>query len=114
MGAFAGLRTGAIAWLAEVDRIADDGFPGGRRELWAGLVEANWSFRRGHNVKLTAEGLDPDRDVDEDERSRYGLMWEYTPWPYVQLRAGVRVYDGIPQNAVQNRRQLILEWHAFF
>ncbi len=113
-GVFAGVRTGPIAWLGEVDYIDDDGFPNGNRRLWAGLIEANWNFLKGHNLKLTAEGFDPDDDVDEDEQSRYSLFWEYTPLPYVQLRVGARLYDGIPQSDVQNRRLVIAELHAFF
>ena len=114
IGAFAGLRTGPVAWLGEVDRISDAGFPGATRELWAGLVEANWGFLRGHNLKLSFEGFEPDADVPEDEQSRLSLLWEYTPWPFVQLRVGGRRYDGIPQNALQNRTLFIAELHAYF
>jgi hypothetical protein len=114
IGAFAGLRTGPVAWLGEVDRITDAGFPGGTRELWAGLIEANWAPFKGHNLKLSFEGFEPDADVSEDEQSRVSLMWEYTPLPFVQLRVGGRRYDGIPQNALQNRTLLIAELHAYF
>lgn len=62
----------------------------------------------------TFEFLDPDTDVDEDEQNRYSLVWEYTPIQYLQLRSGVRVYDGIPQNELQNRRFGFIELHAFF
>jgi hypothetical protein len=114
LGAYAGLRTGPVVWLGELDRIVDAGFPGGSREMWAGLIEANWAFLPGHNLKLTAEGYEPDRAVAHDEQARYSLMWEYTPLPFVQLRVGGRFYDGIPQNALQNRRLLIAELHAYF
>jgi len=111
---FAGLRTGPIAWLAEADYIEDQGLPDDRRRQWVGLLEANWMPRRGHNLKGTVESLDPDTDVDEDERNRYSFVWEYTPIQYLQLRGGVRVYDGIPQNELQNRRFGFIELHAFF
>jgi hypothetical protein len=114
LGIHAGLRTGPVAWLAEADRISDDGFPGGRRVLWAGLLEANWSFARGQNLKASFEAFEPDDDVAEDEQARVSLIWEYTPLPFVQLRVGARVYDGIPQNELQNRRVFIAELHAFF
>ena len=42
--------------------------------------------------------FDPDDDVDEDQQSRYSLVWEYMPIQFFQLRAGARIYDGIPQN----------------
>lgn len=112
-GLFAGVRTGPVAWLAEADYIRDEGFTP-RRTQWVGLIEANWAVRQGHNLKLTAESFEPDDDVDEDEQSRFSLLWEYTPLPYVQVRMGGRVYDGIPQNEVQNRRLFIAELHAFF
>lgn len=111
---FAGLRTGPVAWLAEADYIVDVGLgPDGRRQ-WAGLVEANWNFHAGHNLKLTFEPFDPDTKVHHDGRSRLSLVWEYTPIPYLQLRAGTRRYQGIPQNDLQNRRLAFLELHAFF
>jgi hypothetical protein len=113
-GVHGGLRTGPVFWLAELDRVTDQSFPGGRRQLWAGLIEANWLFRPGHNLKASVEGFDPDDDVDEDEQARYSLVWEWTPLPFVQLRLGARAADGIPQNDLQNRRVFIAELHAFF
>lgn len=112
-GVFAGVRTGPVAWLAEADYIRDDGFASGRRNLWAGLLEADWAFSKGHNLKLTAEYFDPDDDLDEDERNRFSLVWEYTPVQLLQVRFGARVYDGIPQNALQNRRLYFLSVNAF-
>ncbi|MGA8203433.1 MAG: hypothetical protein WB812_02885 [Woeseiaceae bacterium] len=111
---FAGLRTGPVVWLAELDYIIDDGRPTGRRGLWASLVEANYEYRKGHNLKLTYEWFDPDDDVSENERTRMSLVWEYSPMQFVQARVGYRTYDGIPQNPAQNRDQLFAELHIFF
>lgn len=111
---FAGLRTGAIAWLAEADYVVDDGFPTGERRLLAGLLEANWHVARGHNLKLGGEYFDPDTAVAEDQQTRHNLLWEYTPMPFLQLRLGGRWSDGIPQNPLQNQRQALVELHAFF
>lgn len=113
-GAFAGLRTGPVVWLGEIDYIRDEGFATGRRNLWAGLVEANWLLRKGHNLKLTYEWFDPDDDLDEDERTRSSLVWEYVPFQFTQVRAGVRVFDGIPQNDLQNRDEAFAELHIYF
>ncbi len=113
LGVHAGIRTGPLVWLGEIDRVADDALPGSR-ELWAGLAEVNWMPRKGHNLKLTAEFFEPDRSVDEDEQTRFSLLWEYSPLPFLQLRIGARVYEGIPQNDLQNRRLLIGELHAYF
>lgn len=113
-GIFAGLRTGPIAWLAEADYIVDDGFADGRRREWVGLLEGNWALLSGHNLKLSAEYFEPDTDVDEDEQNRYSLVWEYTPFQFLQLRAGARVYDGIPQNPQQNRKLYFVGLNGFF
>lgn len=74
-GVFAGVRTGPVAWLAEADYIDDESFAGGRT-LWAGLLEANWMFRKGRNLKTTVEYFEPDDEVDEDDQSRASIVWE--------------------------------------
>ena len=111
---FAGLHTGRVSWLGELDYIIDDGTPTGRRESWATLVEANVAVRRGHNLKLTFEYYDPDADVSEDQQNRASIVWEYVPFQFFQTRVGYRNYGGIPQNPAQNRDQLFLELHALF
>jgi Phosphate-selective porin O and P len=113
-GVFAGLRTGPIAWLAEADSIIDDSFADGQRRERVGLLEGNWNFRAGHNLKLTAEYFEPDTNVDEDEQNRLSVVWEYAPIQFVQLRTGVRLYDGIPQNDLQNRKLYFVSVNAFF
>src|SRR4030095_8375943 len=70
---FGGLRTGPIAWLAEGDYAKEDHPDAADRKRWAGLLEANWGFRPGHNLKLTAEYLEPNEDVNDDEVSRYKI-----------------------------------------
>jgi hypothetical protein len=111
---FAGLRTGPVAWLAELNYIIDDGTPTGRRKLWASLLEANYGYRQGHNLKLTVEWFDPDDNVSEDEQNRISLVWEYSPFQFLQARLGYRDFNGIPQNAAQNREQAFAELHIYF
>jgi hypothetical protein len=118
-GVFAGVRTGPIAWLAEADYLTDETLGPQlngetERKQWVGLIEANWLITRGQNLKLTAEVFEPDTDVDEDEQNRYSLLWEYFPFQFVQLRVGARIYDGIPQNDLQNRRIYFAQLHGFF
>jgi len=112
-GIFAGLKTGPVAWLAEADAVRDDSFPDGRT-LASGLLEADWLLRRGHNLKVTAEWYDPDRSVAENEQTRYSIVYEYTPIPFLQLRAGYRRYIGIPQSNPENQRLLLFELHGYF
>jgi hypothetical protein len=112
-GLFAGLRTGPIAWLAEGDLVHDESLPGGRT-LAAGLLEGDWRLLKGHNLKLTAEYQDPDRSVSNDQQTRYSIVYEYTPLPFLQLRAGYRHYFGIPQNNTQNQQVILMELHGYF
>jgi hypothetical protein len=111
---FFGLRTGQVVWLAEADLITDDLPSGVEQDAIAALLEGNWIFRPGHNLKASYEYFDPDEDVDEDHQVRWSLVWEYTPMQFLQGRIGIRLYDGIPQVDPQNRDVYFAEMHGFF
>lgn len=111
---FVGLKTGPVVWLGEVDFISDD-LPGGAsQDALAGLLEGNWLFRKGHNLKVSYEYLDPNDSISEDHQVRWSLLWEYTPLQFLQARFGARSYDGPPQIPSQNREEYFLQLHAFF
>ncbi len=110
---FGGLKTGPIAWLAEVSLI-EDSAPAGDNDSYATLLEGNWRLRKGHNVKVGYEFLEPNDDRDEDQQERYSLVWEYSPLQFVQSRIGVRRYNGIPNIAASNRDELFAELHVYF
>jgi hypothetical protein len=110
---FAGLKTGPLSWLAEVSLIKDDA-PSGERDVYATLLEGNYRLRKGHNLKVGYEFLEPDRDRDEDQQERYSFVWEYSPIQFVQSRVGVRFYNGIPNIAVSNRDEVFAELHVYF
>ena len=57
---FGGLKTGPISWLAEWSLMTDES-PFQERDLYATLLEGNWRLRKGHNLKLTYEFLEPER-----------------------------------------------------
>ena len=111
---FGGFRTGPVAWLAEINLINDDPPGGASVDSVAGLLEANWIVRRGHNIKLSYDYFDPDDNVSEDDQVRVSLLYEYTPFQFMQARFGARVYDGVPQVAAQNRDEYFVELHGFF
>jgi hypothetical protein len=111
---FAGWRTGPVSWLAEIDFIRDDLPGGGSTDIYATLLEGNWRFRKGHNLKVAYEFQDPSDDVTEDEEERYSIVWEYSPFQLFQARAGYRVYNGVPLFPATNRETLFLELHAYF
>jgi hypothetical protein len=110
---FGAFNAGPVTLLGEVDYFHDESIGNGVNLLCT-LAEADWKLRQGHNLKLTYEWFEPNRDVDEDEQTRTSLLYEWTPIQFIQLRAGVRVYDGIPQNDNQNRKQAFLQLHGFF
>jgi hypothetical protein len=114
LAVFAGWRTGAIAWLSELDFIEDDSPSGGQRNTYASLIEGNWRFRRAHNLKLTYEFLDPGDPAGEDEQERYSLVWEYSPIQLLQARVGLRAYNGVPNLPRTNRDDVFAEIHVYF
>jgi hypothetical protein len=111
---FAGFRTGRIAWLAELDFIKDD-LPGfGSRKIYATLIEGNWQFGKGHNLKVGYEFLDPSDAASEDEQERYSIVWEHSPIQLLQTRVGYRAYNGVPAVPITNRNELFAELHVYF
>ena len=113
-GLFGGLKTGPIVWLGEADLVDDRSLGNGGVKMLATLAEADWMLARGHNIKVTGEYLDPNRRVAHDQETRWSLLYELTPVQFVQLRAGVRYSDGIPQLATEHTRLYFLELHGFF
>lgn len=112
-GVFAGLHTGRVAWLGEIDLVRDASYADGPRRSVAGLAEADWAFSKGQNLKITSEYFDRNLSVANDQQTRWSFVYEYTPIPFLQLRAGWRRYRGIPQSDNDNRRLLFLELHGF-
>jgi len=78
------------------------------------LIEANWLIRQGHNLKITGEYYDPNRNVSNDQRTRWSLVYEYTPIQFLQLRGGVRYSDGIPQLESEHTRVYFIQLHGYF
>jgi len=111
--AFGAFNLGPVTLLGELDYFDDDTIGNGTK-LMSTLAEADWKLMQGHNVKFTYEWFEPNDDVDEDEQTRASLLYEWSPIQFMQIRGGVRVYDGIPQNDNQNRKQAFLQLHGFF
>lgn len=114
-GLYAGLRTGPIAWLTEADLIRQAGFttePTTQTEVPA-LIEANWLLHKGNNLKLDYEYLDPEKQISNNGQTRWSVVYELTPIPFLQLRIGYRRNQGIPQAPIQNQTLAFAELHAF-
>lgn len=112
-GVFGGIRTGPVVWLGEVASVKDE-FQAPAVTQAAGLVEANWLIARGNNLKLSFEPLDPDRDMHGNRQSRLSLVYELTPIQFVQIRAGVRDYNGPNGIPSENTRLWFVQLHGFF
>ncbi len=113
-GLFAGLHTGPIAWLGEIDAVRQAGFEDGSHTMIPALAEMDWLIFRGNNLKLTYEYLDPELSVHNNEEIRWSALDELTPIPFTQLRVGFRRYQGIPQDKAQNQTLAFIELHGFF
>ncbi len=112
-GVFAGVRSGPLVWLAEIDYIRDELSGPGNRHMRAALIESNWGFTTGQNLKLTVERLYSDAP-EQDTRSRNSLVWEYFPIPFVQSRIGWRRMRGTPGVTPQNRDEWFAQLHVYF
>lgn len=112
VGIFGAYRTGPVVWLAEYDRIEDDSFAAGTLEQSASLVEADWEFLQGHNLKVTGERFDPDLQLGGDVQTRVSLVWEYTPIQFMQVRVGTRTLSA-PQPA-DEYTEAFIQWHGFY
>jgi len=113
-GLFAGLRTGLIQWLGEFAFVRDDLESEEDRDQFALFTEANVGYRQGHNIKLTYEHLDSDRDIDENEQNRFSAVYEYFPIQFVQVIGGLRISEGIPQIDAQNTNEAFVQLHLYY
>lgn len=111
---FGGLHFGRFTLLGEADRISDEDTLGVQTEQLAALAELNFLLSRGVNFKLTYDFLDPNEDVNNDERERFSLVYEHFLMQYTQIRSGIRVNKGIPQDDLQNAKEFFFELHLFF
>lgn len=109
---FATLNLFNAQWLIELDQIKDSDNTTVTQQVF--FVELNKEIVKGHNLKLTLESHDPNTNVDEDQRNRNSLVWEYFPMQQLQLRSGIRISKGIPQNPQDNSDELFVNLHAWF
>jgi hypothetical protein len=113
-GIFGGFRTGPISWLAQAEITDDESIANGQGKQVATLAEANWLIARGNNLKITGEFLNPNREVPNDNQTRWSLVYEATPIQFLQIRTGIRWNDGIPQDDSEHQRLYFVEAHGFF
>lgn len=110
---------GGMTWqdftvLAEIDWLRTEQTAGDDLLQQVALVELNYQWQKGLNLKLTAEYYDPNTDIDENHETRFSFIAEYTPLSNVQLRLGFRSSEGIPQQPQRSVEKLFLQSHVYF
>lgn len=114
---FGGFIWQGFVFLAEADLIEDESIeniPDEYQEQRVGLLEVNREISKGYNVKLTTEYLDPDTNIDENQRVRHSLLLEYTPFANLQIRGGLRKGDDIPQRDAGNYLDFFAQLHFYY
>lgn len=114
---FGGFVWQGFVFLAEADLIEDESIetiPGEYQQQRVGLLEVNREISKGYNVKFTTEYLDPDTNIDENQRVRHSLLLEYTPFANLQIRGGLRKGDDIPQRDAGNYLDFFAQLHFYY
>lgn len=114
---FGGFVWQGFVFLAEADLIEDESIenlPNEYQEQRVGLLEVNREISKGYNLKLTTEFLDPDTNIDENQRVRHSLLLEYTPFANLQIRGGLRKGDDIPQRDAGNYVDFFAQLHFYY
>ncbi len=110
---FGGVNIGKFTLLGEVDWLENEIGEEETSQLIT-FLSINYPQSNSLNYKLSYEFLEPDDDIEENERTRISFVAEKFVNQYTQFRAGVRVYEGIPQNSFQNQDVLFTELHLFY
>lgn len=111
---YGGVHFGDFTFLGEIDWISTEQLQGDDINQLVGLVEMNYQWMQGLNLKLTAEYFDPNSDVDENHENRVSFVAEYTPMSNLQLRTGVRLSESIPQQPQRSNDKFFLQAHLYF
>lgn len=95
-GPFGYAAVGPLIWLWEVDasRLTVPG--ASSKTALVTAHELSWHLRPGLDVLATYGFVDRDLDRVSGTRSRWGLGVEVIPVPFVELQAGVSLYDSQP------------------
>lgn len=117
IGVFAGYTHGKWVFLGELDYLENSSGVGENATATNQLVSflsVNYLVSPSTNLKFSYDFLDPNDDIDENERTRFSLLGETFLNQFTQVRYGIRRQDGIPQNTFQNQSLVFSELHLFF
>jgi hypothetical protein len=97
VGGFGGVGVGPLVLLGEVDFVRDKPVAGDTVRQLMAYGEADWLLVRGLNAKVTYGWLDPNMDIDENERVRARFGLEAFPTPFLRFAGFYSLLKDIPQ-----------------
>jgi hypothetical protein len=97
VGGFGGVGIGPLVLLGEVDYVRNKPARGDTVRQLMAYGEADWLIVRGLNAKVTYGWLDPNMDIDENERIRARFGLEFFPTPFLRFAGFYTLLKDIPQ-----------------
>ena len=113
-GVWAGTRIKRFVFLGEVDWIHEEQEAVDDRDQFVAYSELIYEVVDGWNARVGYEFLDPNRDVDENERDRVMIGLDSFLTSFVQLQLSYRFNQSIPQNLPQNADEFEIRLHLYF
>jgi len=110
---FGGFNLWGMNILTEFDSVSEE-FNGVETSQEALMLEFNKEIKKGYNLKLTLESLDPNTDIENNNRNRNSLLLEATPWANIQMRTGLRMYEDIPQREAGTGKEFFFQLHLYY
>jgi hypothetical protein len=102
VGGFGGVGLGPLVLMGEVDYVRDKPAQGDTVRQLIAYGEADWLMTRGLNAKVTYGWLDPNMDIDENERIRARFGLEFFPTPFLRFAGFYSLLEDIPQATATN------------
>jgi hypothetical protein len=113
VGGFGGFGIGRLVLLGEVDYVRDEPAQGDTVRQLMAYGEADWLLLQGLNAKVTYGWLDPNMDIDENERIRARFGLEFFPTPFLRFAGFYTLLKDIPQ-ATTDLDRWSVEAHVTF
>jgi hypothetical protein len=114
VGGFGGFNVGPLVLLGEMDYVQDKPVEGDTVRQIAAYGEADWLLIRGLNAKVTYGWLDPNTDIDENERIRARFGLEFFPTPFLRFAGFYGLFEDIPQATTTNLDRWSVEAQVVF
>lgn len=114
---FGGFNVGRLTVLLEQDFITSEDVsvdPPVAVNSVAQLIEGNVMISKGHSLKISFEGYEPNDAAEGDIVTRQSVVYEPFLNQFLQLRVGYRKYSGQTNNGLENKTEAFAEVHTIF